>query len=315
MHAITIQGVPGIIGLKNRLECADNAPVTEEHRVPDEADARTEFSIVRKGFDPAEVEKHLAEYDDRFRDLEEYTSRLKRELKDARRQISRLKAAEQESIDTAMVAVFAAKDRIIEAATHRAREIEQQARIRAGLSSVEPISADDGDASEESVESQGEAAGVNAAAGSELLDQVSALVGDVSAATVHPDDVLQKMLEEAETIRNRLDTGLSAAFDQMEEMQRAAEERAEDLLVSARLEAERIRSAAASAPGLGIEVSLTDDPTGRPSRYSRNSAGLPRIGDNGDDSVLAKMSSLRTSSGDSDADADTDAAPTHDAAG
>ena len=289
--------------------------MTEEHRVPDEADATTEFSIVRKGFDPAEVQKHLAEYDDKFRDLEEYTSRLKRELKDARRQISVLKTAEQESIDNAMVAVFAAKDRIIEAATQRAREIEQQARSRAGLPPLDAVSPDEGGASHESVEPQDGAERVDAAGGSELLDQLSAVVADVSAETVDPDSVLQKMLEEAEMIRDRLDTGLAAAFSQMEEMQRAAEERAEDLLVSARLEAERIRSASASAPGIDIEVSLTEDPTGRPSRYSRNSAGLPRIGDNGDDSVLAKMSSLRTSSADSDTDADSDAAPTHDAAG
>ncbi len=289
--------------------------MTEEHRYADAADETREFAIVRKGFDPAEVVKCLAEYDDNLRDLDEYARRLKRELKDARRQITTLKGAEQESIDNAMVAVFAAKDRIIEAATQRAREIEDQARSRAGLLSSEQISPDDGEAPQDSVQPEAATGVVDGAADSELLEQLSAVVGVDPADSVDPDHVLQKMLDEAETIRDRLDTGLAAAFDQMDEMQRAAEERAEDLLVAARLEAERIRSAGTSSPALDIEVSLTDDPTRRPSRYSRNSAGLPRVGDNGDDSVLAKMGSLRTSISDMDADADSAPAPSHDAAG
>ena len=277
--------------------------MTEEHGAPDEPGTTREFSIIRKGFDPVEVEKYLTEYDEAFCDLEEYAARLKRELKEARRQITRLQAAEQESIDNAMLAVFDAKDRIIEAAMQRAQEIEEQARGRAGLSPRESEATPSAAAGEEPERSTQ----------AELLDELAAVVGNDLEDSVQPNDVLHKMLEEAETIRTRLDSGLAAAFDQMEQMQRDAEGRAEDLLVSARLEAERLRAAAAATDGTEIEVSLTDD--GRPSRYSRNSAGLPRIGVDGDDSVLAKMNSLRSRMREADDDADRDVAPSHDAAG
>ena len=278
--------------------------MTEEHRAPEGSGGKKEFSIVRKGYDPAEVEQFLAEYDQAFRDLEEHAARLKHELTEARRQISRLETAEQESIDNAMLAVFDAKDRIIQGAMEKARQIEEQARSTAGLPPPEPEPP------------QPEA---QDPIGRELLAELSEVVdeGD-GGGSIEPNDVLEKMLEEAETIRARLDSGLAAAFDQMEQMQRDAETRAEDLLAAARLEAARLRAAGKTQTEPSIEVTLTEEGE-RPSRYSRNSAGLPRIGVEDGSSVLAKMNSLRArlreEDNDSEPSSSHEVTPSHDAIG
>ncbi len=278
--------------------------MTEEHRAPDEVGAKKEFSIVRKGYDPAEVEHYLAEYDQAFRDLEEYATRLKHELTEARHQISRLETAEQDSIDNAMLAVFDAKDRIIQGAMEKARQIEEQARVGAGLPPAEPVAAP----------SEDEVVTAEDPIGRELLAELTEVVGDDDAGSgVDPNEVLQQMLEEAEQIRTRLDSGLAAAFDQMEKMQRDAETRAEDMLAAARLEAARLRASGQSPKEPSIEVTLTDDEE-RPSRYSRNSAGLPRIGGDDGSSVLAKMNSLRARLREDD-DNDPEPIPTQDATG
>ena len=294
------------VSLKVPDGSVDRHYVTDEHRAPEELGARKEFSIVRKGFDPAEVETYLAEYDDAFRDLEEYAARLKRELNEARLEIGRLEAAEQDSIDNAMLAVFAAKDRIIQGAMDKAREIEERACAAAGVPS---------DAAEPEPEQspQPTIAVEGNPVSSQLLAELGELVGDDLEDVTDPGDVLNRMLQEAESIRNRLDSGLAAAFDQMEQMQRDAETRAEELLTSARLEAERLRAAGNSEAK--FEVSLTDKGADRPSRYSRNSAGLPRIGEDEGGSVLSKMNSLRERMRDEDKEADPAVVPSHDAAG
>jgi len=270
--------------------------VTEERRAPVDEGATKEFSIIRKGYDPAEVDSYLADVDEAFLDLEEYASRLKHELNEARLAIQRLEAAEQESIDNAMLAVFAAKDRIIQGAMEKAREIEEQARSTAGLPPTEHQATapePEPEIAEPGFEvSADPAVPAEPAVGKELLAELSQVVGDMPEA-VDPNDILQRMLQEAEAIRSKLDIGLAAAFDQMERMQRQAEARAEDMLAAARLEAARLRSAGTAAAEPSIEVSLTDEEGERPSRYSRNSAGLPRIGSDDGTSVLAKMNSLR----------------------
>ena len=120
----------------------------------------------------------------------------------------------------------------------------------------------------------------------ELLTELSEVVGEDGGDPAEPNEVLQQMLREADVIRERLDTGLAAAFEQMEQMQRDAEERAEELLTAARTEADRLR-APGDAPT--IQVSLADDEGGNKSRYSKNSASLPRIGEDDGGSVLAQM--------------------------
>jgi len=278
--------------LKNADRSVDRDHVTEEHRASDDEGATKEFSIIRKGYDPAEVDRYLAEVEEAFLDLEEYASRLKHELNESRLTIQRLEAAEQESIDNAMLAVFAAKDRIIQGAMEKARQIEEQARSSAGLHLPEhPIAAEQRQPAVVAQEPEPKpSVAVEPMVDTELLAELTDVVGDMPVS-VDPNAILQRMLEEAEAIRNKLDSGLAAAFDQMERMQLEAESRAEDMLAAARLEAARLRAAGKPAD-TSIKVTLTDDGE-RPSRYSRNSASLPRIGSDDGDSVLAKMNSLR----------------------
>lgn len=277
--------------------------MTGESVAAEGASAKKEFSPVRKGYDPAEVDEYLAEYDVAFRELEEYATRLQRELKETRLEIIRLQSSEQESIDKAMAAVFDSKDRIIDRAMAKALEIENQARATAGLPAVaEPTGA--------MVAPQPARPVTPPQKNSPPL-----LEPAQSSDSAQPDDVLQRMLEEAETIRERLDDGLAAAFDQMEQMQQAAEGRAADLLEEARNEATRLRDAASGPRATHgdetvIEVKLPGDEPGltsgpRQSRYARNSAGLPRIGDDSGPSVLSVMNGLRTKLSESEDDDQT----------
>lgn len=260
--------------------------MTGESGATENENAPKEFSIVRKGYDPVEVDAYLAEYDIALGELENFAARLKRELHEAKREIIRLKAAEHESVEQAMAAVFDAKERIIDRAMAKAKEIEDRARGKAGLS-VDPVS-------ETGHTAPAPGAAADPAAPAASSDTVA------PAAEVHPDDVLHKMLQEAETIRGRLDEGLAAAFGHMEQLQHDAEIRAADMLAEARREAALLRAAAAEAlapdPETRIEVDLPEASKPQPerkSRYSRNSAGLPRIGEDGESSVLESMNDLR----------------------
>jgi hypothetical protein len=244
-----------------------------------QTDNQHDFTIARKGYEPVEVDRLLAEYEEALRELEDYAARLNLELKEARLEISRLEAGEQESVDRAMLAVFDAKERIMERALERAREIEEAARHSAGLAG--PLLEPD-----------------PVRATPEPLAEAVALA--ISGESVDPETVLDKMLVEAEAIRNRLDSGLAAAFDHMEKVQRDAEVRAADLIADARREAALLKAAAA-ARGPEVETAIAVNLSGdtapgpeRPSRYSRHTARLPRLGEDAGPSVLASMNGLRT---------------------
>ncbi|GMQ84832.1 MAG: hypothetical protein BMS9Abin07_0397 [Acidimicrobiia bacterium] len=90
-----------------------------------EALDRREFSVTRKGYDKKEVKAFLAEIEGNFRELEKWAEQTK----------SRLAVAEDNGskarVDEAMVAVFDAKDRVLERARLQAEKIEADARERA----------------------------------------------------------------------------------------------------------------------------------------------------------------------------------------
>lgn len=291
----------------------DKRQVSDQASVTEEGVSKKEFSIARKGYDPAEVDEHLAEIDVAFREFEEYAARLKQELAEAKAAIARLEAAEQDSVDKAMLAVFDAKERIMERARQKAKEIENEARIAAGMTPVadEPVAGYDDDLDElvgildratlqledsEPIDSMQPARPVGAP---QPAEPAAANVGDGP----DPAAVLSQMLAEADTIRSQLENGLTSAFDEIERMQRNAEQRAAALLDEARREAAELRSAGKEADqthdDAKIEVMLPadgpdDGQSGeRPSRYSRNSAKLPRIGEDSGESVLASMNQLR----------------------
>ncbi len=288
------------------LPLVDIRRVTDEPRA-EEGALKEEFSIVRKGYDPAEVQKYLGECDVAFRELEEYVARLQHELSEANREVTRLQAAEEESVDRAMLAVFEAKERIMDKARLKAREIEDEARLSAGVTA--PPDTPDGDASD--------ADGVefSVAVTSETGDESSALAEDAQipdngnpAAPDGPvaDDILRQMVSEADVIKAQLEAGMSAALEEMERMQQEAEARASDLLDEARQEAIRLRSAGADSKLVGttLEVTLGEEPgeDEKRSRYSRTSAKLPRLGTEDGPSVLASMNQLRSRLREADAE-------------
>ena len=87
------------------------------------------FGIVRKGFDKDEVMKYLRGVEENFQDLERWTSTLRQQLTDAERMLAESRSAEAGAVDTAMVAVFDAKDRIIERASAEAARLKEQSEI------------------------------------------------------------------------------------------------------------------------------------------------------------------------------------------
>jgi cell division septum initiation protein DivIVA len=292
--------------------------VPEESTAVVEGASKKEFSIARKGYDPAEVDEYLAEYDAAFRDLEDYAARLKQELAEVRLQVGRLEAAEKESVDRAMLVVFDAKERIIERAKERAQEIVNEACAAAGIAPVTDGSAVADLIDDDLDELAGVASPVAQPLGSADTDKPSAIpVAAVATSDPEPTAtkssdspeaaaVLQQMLKEASTIRSQLEEGLTSAFSEIERMQRHAELRANAFLDDARAEAEEIRQAGEKRterdPGHGeakIEVTLASEEQPdasqgeRASRYSRNSAKLPRIGESAGESVLASMNQLR----------------------
>ncbi len=103
----------------------DKTSVTKGSPDLPEALDKREFSVSRKGYDKKEVRAFLAEIEVNFRELEKWAEQTK----------TRLAIAEQtdskDEVDEAMIAVFDAKDRVLERARLQAEKIEADARERA----------------------------------------------------------------------------------------------------------------------------------------------------------------------------------------
>jgi cell division septum initiation protein DivIVA len=278
---------------------------------------KKEFSIVRKGYAPDEVNDLLAEYDTAVRDLEEYAGRLKQELAEARVQIKRLQETEQDAVDRAMLAVFDSKERILERARQKALEIENEARLAAGMPPVSEDQLETDPTDDDLLFGVNPAAAPLAAPAPVANHPVAAPAADPPVAAPaadlpvaapaaappgapkdepQPAEILRQMLEEADTIRNQLERGLSSAFEEIERMQRDAQTRAAELLDEARTEAERLRAAgeAGSSPiQVTLEAEQDQSESELRSRFQRNPTKLPRIGDQAGVSVLASMNQLR----------------------
>jgi cell division septum initiation protein DivIVA len=85
------------------------------------------FSIVRKGCDPREVKAYLVDLEHAFQDIEGYARRTSQRVVELERALAAARATEKASLDNAMLAVFDVKDRVLERAERRAREIEDEA--------------------------------------------------------------------------------------------------------------------------------------------------------------------------------------------
>ena len=85
------------------------------------------FSVVRKGYDTREVKDYLEDLEHAFQDIEGHARRTSQRVVELERDLSSARATENASLDNAMMAVFDVKDRMLERAERRAREIEDEA--------------------------------------------------------------------------------------------------------------------------------------------------------------------------------------------
>lgn len=85
------------------------------------------FSVVRKGYDPREVKTYLEELEHAFQDLEGHARRTSQKVVELQQDLKTARATERASLDNAMMAVFDVKDRMLDRAQRRAREIEDEA--------------------------------------------------------------------------------------------------------------------------------------------------------------------------------------------
>ena len=98
--------------------------------LPESIDTR-EFSTTRKGYDKREVKDFLRELESNFRELEHWAQETKTRLQKAEFEAEKTRSSEGQSVDSAMVAVFDAKDRVLSRARKQAAKIESEARDRA----------------------------------------------------------------------------------------------------------------------------------------------------------------------------------------
>jgi cell division septum initiation protein DivIVA len=85
------------------------------------------FPIVRKGYDLHEVSRYLEELEHAFQDIEGHVRRTSQRVVELERDLAAARATEKASLDNAMLAVFDVKDRMLDRAERRAREIQDEA--------------------------------------------------------------------------------------------------------------------------------------------------------------------------------------------
>ena len=89
------------------------------------------FSLSRRGYDKREVRDYLEDLEQAFRELEGHARRTSQRVADLERDLAKARATEKVSVDNAMMAVFDAKDRILERARRKADEIVEGANAEA----------------------------------------------------------------------------------------------------------------------------------------------------------------------------------------
>lgn len=97
-----------------------------------------EFSLRRDGFDRDEVRTYLQNMDARYRDLLVRSEDATVRLEQTEHELDKLRENQQTSVDTVIMAVIEARDRILEQAHQRAREIEEEAESSTASSGHDP---------------------------------------------------------------------------------------------------------------------------------------------------------------------------------
>lgn len=136
------------------------------------------FSLSRRGYDRTEVKSYLQDLEQAFRELEGHSRRQAQKLADLERDVSQARATEKVSVDNAMLAVFDAKDRILERARRKAEEIEDDAHLEAGR--------------------------IREAALREAGGGEGAAAGEIAAARVQADEIVASARREADRLRDEV---------------------------------------------------------------------------------------------------------------
>ncbi len=85
------------------------------------------FSVVRKGYDTREVNDYLEDLEFAFQEIEGHAHRTSQRVVELERDLNASRATEKASLDNAMMAVFDVKDRVLDRAERRAKEIRDEA--------------------------------------------------------------------------------------------------------------------------------------------------------------------------------------------
>jgi cell division septum initiation protein DivIVA len=234
--------------------------------------------VVRKGYDRDQVKAYLGEVEASFRQLERWAEDAK-----ARLRIAEEKGRRHYDVDEAMIAVFAAKDRVLERSRLRAERIEAEAREQAG--------ADYEDAAAEIIEeAKEEARHIIAGALTSVRVQCESILREAQAEA-------DRMIEEGRAEADRMIEEARVEADRMIEEGRAEADR----LVS---RSQAIVTGSKDTVGDSLVVDLThdggadqaeDDDAPRRTRYERRSAKLPSIGEEASE-ILRSLKSLRVDS-------------------
>ncbi len=139
------------------------------------------FPIGRRGYDKREVQDYLEDLEQAFRELEGHARRTAQRVGELERDLSKARATEKVSVDNAMMAVFDAKDRILERARRKADEIEEHARSEATKIKAAALT---------------EAGGGAGAGGAEL-----------EAARAQADEIVASARREADRMRESAESG------------------------------------------------------------------------------------------------------------
>ena len=123
-----------VLGIADSYGMKERTPQTKR------IDERT-FGVVRKGYDPREVKTYLEELELAFQDLEGHSRRTAQKVVELERDLNASRMTEKASLDNAMLAVFDAKDRMMDRALRRAREIEDEAGKTASSLLAEAVAA------------------------------------------------------------------------------------------------------------------------------------------------------------------------------
>lgn len=252
-----------------------------------------EFSVTWKGYDREEVKAFLTEIEAEFRELEAWADQARKSLIVAREEM--IPRAE---VDEAMIAIFDAKERVLDKARRRAERIEADARERARAGQREV-------AAEVVLQAQMEARRIIQVAITGTTPATEKSISDVARReadrlVAEAELVADHWIRGADLVAVPVEAGEPHSQPQLEAESVATEtnrrfEPTPDPAASGQRAADRPPAVAVPEDNGQEPQSILDDDddgAGRPSRYERRSAKLPSIGDDAS-RILGSMDSLR----------------------